>query len=356
MSNQAVNIIRASAERATANGAELIGYQIAYNAESIRIKRKDLREIFESEGFGQFVPTEIDAATALSRVKSRKLPTHMIVRQFPRPNSDTPVSYGIYREHAVTGESGDSFECGARVRVDKATGLVVALPPDGGFANAECLEAAEVIAAEANDLIVYAESKDVTGKVILVVTGPLHGMAMRVRGGAYFVTMAASVTWKRLATKLNAVATGFEDVGIPLVTHPDCAHAATVAVKAGLEAKLGEVRKRIAEFSEKTRDSNVSGKIEDCEAIEAEAELYAEILGSWKDELVALVKEAKGLCLRKMAGEDADFSFTPTPETPPAPPAPPTPAAPPAPAAPTSAAAATWHAPLGALADAWGSF
>ena len=352
MSNQAVDIARAAHESAIASGAVDIGFQVNYDADSISILRTDLKAIFESEGYAGYVHDKMEPVAALARAKGDPLPKGFKVLQFARPNADTPVSYGIYHQTSLDGESGDRIDCGARVRLDKATGQIVALPPDGCAPHAECMEIAGRIAAAANKLINYAETVDVTTSAKNVVMGAMHGMAMCSRGGVYFIRPAYRDAWFRLADKLKPY--GFYNVGIGIsggVSGGQNLDAAKHFVKKGLESKLTELRDRIAKFDDKTRDSNVKLKLEDCESISGEAELYAEILGGWKDALLASVKECKQKCLRKMAGEDVDFSFTP--EAPPAPPAPPTPAAPPAPAAPSSAAAAPWHAPLG---DVWGSF
>ena len=150
MSNQAVATIRDAQETAASNGARPLGFVVNYDAESISILRTDLKAIFEEEGFHGYVPEEMDPVAALARAKGRKLPKGIQVDQFDSPNADTPVSYGIYRKVASHGESGDTRECGARVRLDKATGQIVALPPDGMPATAVCLEVAEAIAAAAN--------------------------------------------------------------------------------------------------------------------------------------------------------------------------------------------------------------
>ena len=352
MSNQAVATIRDAQETAASNGARPLGFVVNYDAESISILRTDLKAIFEEEGFHGYVPEEMDPVAALARAKGRKLPKGIQVDQFDSPNADTPVSYGIYRKVASHGESGDTRECGARVRLDKATGQIVALPPDGMPSNAVCLEVAEAIAAAANRLINFAETVDVTTSAKNVVLGALRGMAMRQRGGMYFLRPAEGERWQKFAAKLEKH--GFVDLGFPIAIGAAQQKAALHAVKTGLEAKLADLRVRISKFDEKTRSSNVNGKLEDCESISGEAELYAEILGGWKDALLASVKECKAKCLAKLAGDDADFSFTP--QAPPAPPA--APAAPPpvAPPAPASAAAAPWRAPLGAIADAWGQF
>lgn len=310
--NDAIAAVRANQERAAAGGAATIGYVVNYDAEQISISRRDLKDIFESEGFSGFVPEEMDPVAALARAKGRPLPRGIKVDMFVRPNAGTPVSYGIYRKVGVDGEKGDSFLCGARVRVNKSSGTIVALPPDGEQAHPECLEVANAIAADANKLITFAETVDVTTAAKDVVMGALHGMAMRSRGGLYFVRPDAGDRWRKLAAKLEIH--GFIDLGFPMHAGVAAQKAAQHSVKTGLEAKLAEIRDRITEFSAKTRDSNVKGKIEDCERIASEAELYAEILGDWKASLLAQVADAKQKCQRKLAGDDADFTFASDPE------------------------------------------
>jgi hypothetical protein len=225
---------------------------------------------------------------------------------FQNANADTPVAFGVYKKLASHGESGDAFLCGARVRVDPVTGDAVALPPEGGsHGDSQCLDVATRIAREANELVTYAETVDVTTAAKNVVMVNLHGLAMKARGGLYFVRPAAGEDWQKLAAKLAPF--GFVDLGFPMTEGVAAQRAAHHAVKTGLEAKLAELRDKVAKFDEKTRASNMQSRVADAEALVSEIHLYAEILGDWAEKLVAGVGVVKAAALR---AADGDFSFS----------------------------------------------
>jgi hypothetical protein len=306
MSNEVVTRLRATGERAMLDGARHLGDVVTYDAERIRIPRADLRAAFESEGFGEYVPSEIEARSALSRAAGKPVPRDIILEAFVRPNKDTPHAIGVYKKEPGSDESGDKFVCGARVRV-AAGDTVIALSPEGGFSEPSCFEVAERIARDARELLTFAETTDVTSAAIAVLTGPLSAIPMRKRGGVYFLRPAAGEAWQRLAAKLLPF--GFVDLSYPMADDQRSTKATGHMVKASLESDLAALRKELAGLNDKTRESTVERRVADCDALVAKSELYADILGGWLDQLRADSAALKS-SFAKSLDKDADvFDF-----------------------------------------------
>lgn len=300
--NSAIGRLRTSQENAAAAGALVIGFVVNYDAEAIKIPRADLKHIFEEQGFHGFVHETLDIETAIGRAKGRPLPKGMRVDMFQKHNDDTSVAFGVYKKQHGQGESGDAFLCGARIRVEQ--GIAVAHAPEGMMAEPQCLEVATRIAKDANELVTFAETVDVTTAAKDVVMTELHGLAMKSRGGLYFVRPMAGEQWQKLAEKLSPF--GFVDLGFPMTEGVAAQRAAHHAVKTGLEQKLAELRDKVAHFDDKTRASNVQSRIADADALVSEVTLYAEILGDWTAKLTASVATVKACALR---AADGDFTF-----------------------------------------------
>jgi len=307
MGNEVVTRLRATGERALSEGARHLGDVVTYDAERIRIPRADLRAAFDSEGFGEHVPTAIEARSALSRAAGKPVPKDIIIKAFARPHKDTPHAIGIYRQspNASADEAGDNFVCGARIRVVADT--VLALSPENGHAETGCFEIAERIALDARELLTYAETTDVTSAAISVLTGPLAGVNMRKRGGVYFLRPGSAAIWERLAAKLLPF--GFVDLSYPMSDDHRSTKATGHMVKASLESDLAALRKELAGFNEKTRDTTVEHRVADCDALVVKSELYADILGGWLDQLKAETSALQDK-FRKRLDKDADaFDF-----------------------------------------------
>lgn len=305
MSNEVVTRLRATGERAMSDGARHLGDVVTYDAERIRIPRADLRAVFAAEGFEDHVVSEVSPQTALSRAAGKPVPRDIIIETFVRPNKDTPHAIGIYLKTPGQDESGDTFVCGARVRV--AADTVLALSPENGQSEPKCFEIAERIAKDARELITYAETTDVTSAAVSVLTNALSGVAMRKRGGVYFLRPSSGVTWQRLADKLLPF--GFVDLSYPIADDQRTTKATGHMVKASLESDLAVLRKELGDLNDKTRESTIERRVADCDALVAKSELYADILGGWLEQLrgdTAALQEK----FKKRLDADADaFDF-----------------------------------------------
>lgn len=301
--------VRASQESAIASGASHLGDIVSYDATALRVKRTELREIFEAHGHSDLIPNEIEPSNALSRAAGKPLPKGLITKAFGKPRKDTSYAVGIYLQVAKDGEAGDSITCGARVRVEH--GSAVPLAPEGCDPIPECFEVAERIARDANELIHFAETTDVTAAVVSVITGPYRGIAMRRRGGVYFVRPEFSAAWQALAMGLARY--GFKDLSYPMAGDGRSQKAAAHMVKHSLEQELADLRKQLSEMDDGprgTRDSTVEKRVAECEELVSKAELYESILGDWLGEVRLGIDRVKGAFQRREKLE-ADDLFAP---------------------------------------------
>jgi hypothetical protein len=304
-----VSKVRSSQEHAIASGATHIGDIVSYDATALRIQRTELGELFETHGHTDLIPATIEPSVALSRAAGKPLPKGLMTKAFGKPKKDTSYAVGVYVLVPKDGEAGDAFQCGARVRIEN--GSAVALPPEGEAPVSECLEVAERIAKDANELIHYAETTDVTAAVVSVITGPYRGIAMRRRGGVYFVRPEFSAPWQALA--LGLAKYGFKDLSYPMAGDGRSQKAAAHMVRHSLEQELADLRKQLSELdsgTRGTRDSTVEKRVADCEALVSKAELYESILGDWLGEVRSGIDRVKGAFERREKLE-ADDLFAP---------------------------------------------
>ena len=290
---------------AIAHGAEHIGDVLMYDAESLKVARTALKAAFTAEGLGELVAETMTPVAALGRAQSRPMPRTMRVATFARPNNDTAHAIGIYVKMERPGEGGDLWPCGARVRVE--AGRIVALAPEGHDAIPEAMEIARAIADDASELLTFAETTDVTAAAIAAITGPYMGVAMRKRGGAYFVRPAEGQRWQRLAARLAPY--GFVDLSYPMAGDNRSAAAASHVAKGALETDLAALRAEVEAFDDKTRTSTMEKRIDAADTLLAKADLYADLLGDWVARLRRDTDKVKVAVQRKLDKDADDFTF-----------------------------------------------
>lgn len=293
-----VELLRGNA----ASAAEYIGAEILWNAESIRIERSRLRDIFDAEGLGACVTESMSATAALSRAATRTVPKDVVVRKF-LGRSD---AFGVYIRRPGVGEAGDDFVCGARIRLEDegpARGKRLwAFPPEGAEDIPICYTIAEEIRDAGNALLTFAETADVTRAAIAAITGPLHGVSMRERGGVYFVPLSGFARWERLA--LGLAPCGFENLGFEIPKGKRQEAAASYFAAKGLESDLADLFVALRDFDpEKTRESTVNKRCADADALMAKAELYADLLGAKLAGLRNGANDAKARMRRWLTGD-----------------------------------------------------
>lgn len=285
-----------------ARGGTHIGDLVSWNARSIDVSRDRGRAVFESAGLGEHWPN-IEPGTALYRGVQHVRPPkpskndtgpRLDVRAFAKPNADTPVAYGVYLVEPRAGESGDRYTCGARVRVDPQTKLVVALAPEDASAIDEALAVANKIADQANHLLGFAETRDVSNAMVNVVRS-LAGVPFRDNGGMYLVPPGKCGIWRALMPGLREL--GVDPIAIDMYDSPNAVAAASGAAKSALEKDIAALRDELQKaVSEGMRKAPLKRRLEDCDALSARVELYRGVLQSTADELLgAAAKVREGL-------------------------------------------------------------
>jgi hypothetical protein len=287
--NQAVDTISRAQQHVAANGGMHIGDLISWNAEKIDVPRVVARGMFTGAGFGSHLVREIASASALTRaVGEVPRPKGMVVQPFARPKGDTAAAFGVYVIEGRDDESGDPHTLGARVRVDRTTGQLVALPPEGAAAGIKtAMDLAEVIAARAEHLRSHCETSDISAAMVDAVKA-LSGVPLRRWGGFYLLPPTNCRAWRALAPGLEAL--GVEVITMELYDAPGARATATAAAKGALEADLAEL---IGDLDKAARDGMrqdaINRRVATCDELVAKAELYRGVLAGLTDQIAARV-------------------------------------------------------------------
>jgi hypothetical protein len=282
-------LIEQSQRRLAAAGGHHIGDLISWNADRIDVPRDAAREVFAAVGLGDLI-ADMDPATALSRATAEvKRPPGILVRPFARPKGDTSAAAGIYIQNTRDGEAGDEYVCGARCRVDAASSLIVALPPDGAPAVETALAHGEAMAMHANHLITHCETKDLSAAMVSTAKA-LSGVPLRDRGGFYLLPPATCGTWAKLKPGLEEL--GVRPIRIEMHDAPENVAVAKAAAQGALEADIAELLADLDKAgSEGMRQHAISRRVEVCRELRAKAHLYRGVLSGVADKIAAKVHE-----------------------------------------------------------------
>lgn len=308
MNNVAAHL-QTTAAKTLELGAAHLGDLVGWNAQGVHIRRSDLREVLARYGFGQLV-RELDPGVALTTGAARGRCKDFVVRPFQRPNKDTPVALGVYREVVVEGESGSTIICGARIRVS-AAGTIVALPPEGQQdADEACFAHAVQLAANGNDLLEHVQTSDLGSILVALLTGKggLAAVSIKDAGGVYFVPVRHSGTWRALSRDIAelsgaslrdvagsvAIWAGgsFRPITIEVPDTPESARAVATSTHDTLADQLSSLRDDLAKFAEVggvTKRSTLTSRLGECESIMDRARLYRGVLHGFVEQLDAQV-------------------------------------------------------------------
>jgi hypothetical protein len=290
--NAALQTIRDSQQNVAAAGGKHIGNLISWVAEKIDVARVAARGVFTSVGFGAGLITELASGSALTRaVGEVPRPKGLLIQPFARPKGDTAAAYGIYVVKGRENEVGDEHTCGARVRVDRATDHLVALPPEGAAGEKVAIDYAEAIAARAEHLRTHCETGDITNAMVGAVRA-LSGVPLRRWGGFYLLPPTSCRRWLDLKPGLEAL--GVEVITMELYDAPGAMAQAGAAAKGALEADIAEL---IADLDKAAstgmRQDAVSRRVASCDELVAKAELYRCVLAGMTDKLSARLLQLK---------------------------------------------------------------
>lgn len=176
---------------ATLIDSKAIGVEVSWSfgdgdAEAVTLDRYATRQLFEDCGFYDLIE-DITPSEALVRA-SRLAPRvrDISVKEFKRPNRDTPRSFGIYYVTTEEGESGDQFICGSRVRIEYDTAVCVA--SEDGIQNPKCMEIGNRMADTANKLLSKVINADLSAALLSIGHSKLFWISRRKnQGGVYYL-------------------------------------------------------------------------------------------------------------------------------------------------------------------------
>lgn len=294
---------RQTIERCAKAGADWLGDKVEFRVADVDMERAQARAIFERHGLGDYVVEDPRPETVLKDSARRgHSPDGYLTRPFVSPNPDTPLAIHVTRVRG-TDESGDKYECLARIRLghrrDPNTGesvpVAIARPPEGQatYTDGRARERALWIANAANHRLNHVLAADVSAAMRKALEG--LGCAKSLGGGNnYWVPTAVS---ERAHGFLDDVARelGAYYLRTPVTTtgapHERVAfqQAATVSLEDDLQAMEEELEKAVQAAKNPTvtktgkirkRTATLTHKVELCRSIKAKLELYDNVLQS----------------------------------------------------------------------------
>lgn len=291
--NQAVENITRAQQNVAAHGGTHIGDLISWNAERIDVLRTSARAVFTDVGFAKQLIGDLASGTALTRaVGEVPRPKGVVVQPFARPKGDTAAAFGVYMVEGRDDESGDPHTLGARVRVDKATGQLVALPPEGATTGIKtAMDLAEVIATRAEHLRSHCETGDISAAMVGAIK-TLSGVPLRKWGGFYLLPPTSCRRWLGLKPGLETL--GVEVITMELYDAPGAMATARAAAKGALEADLAKLLSDLDEAAKDgLRDDAAKRRVTTCDELVAKAELYRGVLAGLTDQIAARVLQLR---------------------------------------------------------------
>jgi hypothetical protein len=273
--------------------------------------RATISDVFEKHGFGGTISASITPGNAIKATlycAGIKPGRGFLVKPLAKPNKDTPEALGIYVRRDRD-ESGDEWECGARVRWDALASTVVALPPEGSMtADAKCLEIAERFAVKANDLFGNVRVKELS-EACIAAGRSLQWAPFRHKGGVYWIPPQHA---ERMAALLDDLETCGDERGFYPIVQPVFADSDDRTVKnleraaqTVLDEDLAELQVDLDKMmAEGMRESSVANRVAQCQALVIKAELYRRVLADHVDVVTAKIDGIRAQFESKLTATD----------------------------------------------------
>lgn len=285
---------KAFTSAAALTGGDYIGDQVGWDMASIltpvddvdevAIPRTTVRDIFTTHGFGHVLyrDDEMDAGDALlTATKASGLrPGKGIVISPMKPKGDTPASVAVYIKQAKSGEVGDHFHPGARVRINSTTGEYRVRPLEGQVEmEKRCEAVAKRIAAKADQLRTHV-CNDELSQLLCDAGRSTRWTPYRIRGTVWFVYSSHADRFRALLDDLEQFP-GFVSNVTPLFKDSDGRTERNVqrASQRTLESELKELNEQLKKAQDDgMRKSALENRINECDELLAKAELYSAML------------------------------------------------------------------------------
>jgi hypothetical protein len=304
-------------------GSAWIADLTLFKPRDCHVSRTQVRETFEKHNLEGLI-SQPKADTVLKRsCREGKKPRGYDTRPLAKPDSDTPLSVGIYRIDPTTGEIGDSFVPVARVRIEekwddgaqKRVAMAVARLPEGhaGAPDEVAMKWAHSIADHANELLVYVENSDL-GIALRAAAGSL-GLAQLLGGGNNFIVpTSVAQNWHDFMRDCASFGVWSERV-ILGGDAPQNTRIVQDAAKASLEEDLRTLKLKLKDAidnqsSERSRKATLTARIAFAEQLRAKANLYKNLLSNEVNQIDELVGKFNRHVQSILAGNDVPAVVT----------------------------------------------
>ena len=232
------------------------------------VDMEDLMDAFDAEGLDRaFLPPLPEAATALGRAAAECADKRTLVRPLDRRGMWEIVTESVVEDEHQAPRLTHSFECRVELRPDK-TALVV--PEDHRFAK-KILAAYGVFRGSLT-------STDLSYWLSGMVNRVASAVALRERGGMYFVPKAHMETWRRVARTLRACSAHVV-YEVPALKTDEAVEAILTAVRHDAELELKAMEEYMARPAEKISTRGLNAYARQCAEVRAKLEHYAALLG-----------------------------------------------------------------------------
>lgn len=317
MRSSTLSALLAAQTTMAAAGMPLMGEFASYNVTAHNVERTVIRDVFARAGYGTFATACIPKYTpvqalgnAISQIKPPKGLAVLPVRQL---SDGCQVEFAIWRGNPDSTSKGTEVPVmGARVSVNSSgaaeflarEGVALPLPEDSSTwtdeqaAVSACLGFARSLAVRANRIVRYVETNDVTQTLQNILTEKMFGAKFSDHGRGHFILAAYAEKWHKLMDALAPF--GVEPVILPIYKD-GCGDVTTAtAAKDDFASKILQLRKDLQEVANKggkrgPRQDSLERRVQECIALVNQANMYAEILGSMKDAVVADTEAVKKL-------------------------------------------------------------
>lgn len=300
--------LRDSESKMSAMGAKLLGAAVAYNVK-VDVPREAMRAAFTGAGFGQIKIPAVPLPSALNKATAQLKPRKPLsLAWFAAPNADTPAALGVYVTDANgSGESGDSQNCGARVRI--SNGVAVALPPEGGEAHPAALEYANRLAIRTNKIHNYVETSDVTNALAEVLYA-MKAAKFCEHGRGHFILSGFVEQWSGLCDALAPYGVSGRMVSM-WDSMADHVSEAKESAKGTFAEDLSELRVKLAEAAsgKGTRSDAMSRRLDECRDLVNKAELYRSVLAETADAITDDVNKVRKMFSDILSGKSVTFTL-----------------------------------------------
>lgn len=258
---------------------DLVSWQFARGTHPFKARRDRVRDIFIDCGFaGCLDPKLEDAGLAMAdAARHTRIGGKVNIKEFARPNKDTPTAFGVYFRGEVSGESGDEWTCGARIRVEG--GSVVALEPEGKLGIKECMIAAADVAKHANEMLTHTFANELSDAIVAAGRS-LYWASFRKAGGVYWLHETRAPKFRKLLDGLEDLG-GFWATVQPLFGDDGdrTMRNVSMAAEGELERELEELAADLAKAKDKgMRNASLEAREVRCQEMTLRIALYHNVL------------------------------------------------------------------------------